>query len=125
MDSNRENMIEELNSLRSELLHHDERKNNHIGEACKFFRFLSGKSIRSYASLLGISHTYWIDLESGARTSISDTIKEKIALISGLSYETVKNIYDDKQFDSNHMYELILDFVEEHFQDKVQGTKKA
>lgn len=118
----KENSKDELMYLRKQAIELKARKINHQAKVCEFLRHLSGENNLQYSKLLGISHTYLRDLELGNRggKGISDPIKEKMAEVSGLSYEVIKYIFDNENLDINNVEKLMINFLEQYFQQQIK-----
>ena len=119
-----EAQLSELNDLKDQLVDLTGEKNNHVSEACRFFRRLSGESISGYGRLIGVSHTYWSDLETGNRNGPSEALKRKISEASGLSYDSVKYIFDTDELEINDLYKLVIDSLEQNVKQRIRDKIK-
>ena len=78
-----------------------------------FLRAFTGFSIRKLACKIGISHTYWIDLEKNNR-SPSEKFLNKIAEVCELPLETVECLFYNKNITKEVMKEIIVSGLKDY-----------
>lgn len=80
----------------------------------RLIRILTGLSVRSFAKLLNISHTYWNDLESGNRKNPSEELIKRISEVTGLSEEVIIFLTEENHPGTENAYNHILGALEDY-----------
>ena len=106
------------------MLRHQLHQNSHIAETCRFFRWLSGKSVHAYAKAIGVSHTYWRELENGIKQNPSSKVKKSITEVSGLHYSTVELLFENQSINFEDVYAFIISALNSYLEELSQKKIK-
>ena len=74
----------------------------------KLLRMLTGLSGNQFADRIGISRTYWNDLETGKRTIPSPNVRQKIADACNLDITVVEYLLKNDRSKTGELYQFIL-----------------
>lgn len=81
----------------------------------RLLRYLTGLSVNAFARRIGVSHTYWDNLESGKRTKMPpQEVRSNIAVLTGLAPTTIDYLLAEKHEASSDIYRFILRSLDEY-----------
>ena len=80
----------------------------------RLLRLLTGLPVNSFAKKIGVSHTYWNDLEAGRRKGASEEIKERVGNILGLPGRTVDIILKSDRTKSQQLYMFLISAIDNY-----------
>lgn len=84
------------------------------GNGFRTIRVLTGLPVRAFARKLGISHTYWNDLEAGIRKNPSKDLLNRVSEVTGLSENTVEFLTTEDLESAKDTQQAILAALEDH-----------
>jgi len=90
----------------------DKAFDNQVTSTYQLFRQLSGLTVNAYATKIGVSHTYWRQLETGVMKNPSQRIKNNISSISGVSVEAVEYLLKQDHPGSMKIYKRLIETLE-------------
>lgn len=83
-------------------------------------RSLTGLSANAFAKKIGVSHTYFADLEKGQRGNPSQSVRHRIATVVGVSDATVDYLVLKNHQKTNEIHAFLLRILDDCVQEMRQ-----